>query len=176
MREALEDLLKYPPVLFYGIGNVGRQDDGLGIRFIESLEALIDETSRTGGVSPEKQERLQSISLRSNYQLNVEDALDIAKFETVVFVDATAEELPASTPFQWRSVEPSSDIAFSTHAMSMESILALTEQFYHKKPRAFLLAIPGFQWDIDDQLSPSAQTRLDLALKEIRPCLQKLMV
>ena len=59
--------------LIYGIGNLARQDDGLGIRLIERLE--------TAG-PPE------GMSLESNYQLNAEDALLIAPYDVVIFVDA----------------------------------------------------------------------------------------
>ena len=130
--------------LFYGIGNVGREDDGLGIRLIENLESLALPAH---------------IDVQSNYQLNVEDALEISKYEVVIFVDATVET-HAMAPFQVRPVVPSAEIAFSTHAMSMEAILALCDQLYGVTPKAFVLTMPGYQWDIKDELSAKALDNL----------------
>lgn len=131
-------------LLFYGIGNVGRQDDGLGIRLIENLESVA--TS-------------ENIQFQSNYQLNVEDALDISTFDVVIFVDATVEP-QAIAPFDLREIKPAAEIAFSTHAMSLEGILALSDQFYGKVPRAFVLTLPGYHWEIIDELSPEAHINL----------------
>lgn len=137
--------------LFYGIGNVGRQDDGLGIRFIEALA---------------KKHLPEQIDLQENYQLNVEDSLEISNYDIIIFVDASTET-NAKAPFQVRIVQPSSEIAFSTHAMSMESIVALAEQLYQRQPRAFVLTIPGYEWDIAEQLSPNAQNNLDVTIAHV---------
>lgn len=138
-------------VLFYGIGNVGREDDGLGIRLIENLEA----------------EALPStIELNSNYQLNIEDAMDISGFDIVVFVDATVEK-NARAPFDLRPINPSNDIAFSTHAMGIESILALCDQLYGRFPQAFVLTMPGYQWEIRDELSARAKENLILTTQAL---------
>lgn len=139
----------HPTLLIYGIGNLGREDDGLGIRFIEALEEL---------------DLHSSIQLDSNYQLNVEDSILISEFETVLFVDASAEE-PAQRPFGIRQLHPSGEIAFSTHALSFESLLAITEQYYQKKPQAFLLTIPGSNWGIADQLTTEALDHLEQTLE-----------
>jgi hydrogenase maturation protease len=138
--------------LFYGIGNIGRQDDGLGIRLIENLELL--------NLPPH-------IELQSNYQLNVEDALEISNYDVVVFVDATVTAKSAG-PFFISRIEPSPGIAFSTHAMSMEGILALSDQLYGKAPQAFVLTMPGFQWEVIDELSTEAQANLELTTACLR--------
>jgi len=83
-------LLSNEKCLIYGLGNVGRQDDGLGIRLIEKLESI----------------SLPSfVSLESNYQLNVEDALLISAFEVVLFADASVEA-EAVSPFSIRPIQP----------------------------------------------------------------------
>lgn len=133
-------------LLFYGIGNVGRQDDGLGIRLLETLEGL--------------EQLPANVALQSNYQLNVEDALEISEFDVVIFVDATIEA-KAQAPFQLRRIEPSAEIAFSTHAMTMEHILALADQFYGATPKAFVLTMPGYSWEIADELTTPAQANLE---------------
>jgi hydrogenase maturation protease len=141
-----------PRLLFYGIGNVGRQDDGLGIRLIEELENL---------------NLPAQIELQSNYQLNIEDALEISNFDVVIFVDATIEK-DAIAPFALRPIKPSDDIAFSTHAMGMESILALSDQLYGRTPKAFVLTIPGYSWEIKDELTEAAQQNLTSTIAALK--------
>ncbi len=131
-------------VLFYGIGNVGREDDGLGIYFIDVLEKI--------NLSP-------NIKLQSNYQLNIEDALEISNYDLVIFIDAT-QSPEAKTPCEFLELQSSSEISFTTHAMSMESVLGLCEQLYNKKPKSYLLAIPGYEWGINNQLSTRAKSNL----------------
>lgn len=142
------------PLLIYGIGNQGRQDDGLGIRFIEELEAIKDKSASNW---------FFDVTLESNYQLNVEDALMVSEHSFILFIDATYESLEGKA-FALRRLKPSSDIAFSTHGLGFETILAITEQFYQKTPQAFLLTLPGQNWEIQDQLSPFAESHLATAL------------
>ncbi len=149
-------------ILIYGIGNPGRQDDGLGIAFIESIRPVAAENNW---------------SLESNYQLNVEDAMTISAFDVVVFVDATRESNAAS-PFQWRRLLPKESLTFTTHAMSPETVLALSEELYGAKPKAFLLTIPGSAWEVSTELTAAAQKNLNIALagfsKELSICMNSL--
>jgi hydrogenase maturation protease len=147
-------------IIFFGIGNVGRQDDGLGIRFIESLESI----------------PLPShIGLEGNYQLNAEDALAISEYDIVVFVDATMAP-QARAPYEIRAVQPSAEVSFSTHAMSMGSVLAFCQQLYNKRPKAYSLAIPGSAWNmtagLSEIMSDSAQANLKATLDSITSAFQ----
>jgi hydrogenase maturation protease len=136
------------PVLVYGYGNPGRQDDGLGIALVEQLQAWA------------QAERISGLVLDSNYQLNAEDALTVAEARTVVFVDATGE---GDEPFTFRRLESRAEIAFSTHAMSPESVLALAAELYDKRPPAWLLAIRGYEWEPNAAPTPAAQANLTAA-------------
>ncbi len=131
-------------LLIYGIGNVGRQDDGLGIRLVEILE---------GASLP------SSVTLESNYQLNIEDALLISDYDVVLFVDASMEQSDLES-FSIRGVYPSAHASFSTHEMSIEGVLALCEELYNKKPRTFLLALKGYEWGISEEMSQGARENL----------------
>lgn len=149
-------ILESQRILFYGIGNIGRQDDGLGIQLIDNLE---------------KFSKNSKIEFQSNYQLNIEDSLEISTFDLVIFVDATIEP-NAIAPYELRKLKPSIEIAFSTHAMSMESILALCDQLYGRTPKAFSLTIPGYQWEVMEELSENAANNLDLTTKDLKLCLK----
>ncbi len=134
--------------LIYGIGNVGRQDDGLGWAFIDELEA---------------QEHPAKSDLRRTYQLNLEDADLINGFTRVLFVDATKD--PAVASFALTRPEPKLDFTFTSHALSIPSILATAKQCFGGVPEVHLLAIRGYAWELQMGLTESARHNLGEALK-----------
>ena len=137
------------PILVYGYGNPGRQDDGLGVALVEQLEAWA------------AAEKFSGLACDSNYQLNAEDALAIAGHDLVIFADATREGTAA---FAFRRLAPHATIAFSTHAMAPESVLALCAELYGKQPPTWLLTIRGFAWEPNGALTDAAQANLAAAL------------
>ncbi len=138
-------------VLFYGIGNPGRQDDALGVCFIEELQ---------------KSATASKAEFDSNYQLNVEDALLISEYDVVVFVDASVEK-GLQGPCKISRVEPLDEVSFSSHEMSVGGVLGLCHQLYGRKPRTFLIAIPGFEWGLCEGLSEGARRNLAQALEQV---------
>jgi len=158
------------PWLMYGIGNVGRNDDGLGIRWIEEMERLATAPpSRILNPPIESNSSclLKNLSFQSNYQLNIEDALEITKYDLVIFADASKESM--TTPFQLVEVFPNNEISFSTHAMTIENLLALCEALYGKRPLAYLLKIQGYSWEIQDHLSIEGEKTLAKTLDALAP-------
>jgi hydrogenase maturation protease len=144
-----------PRLLIYGIGNLGRQDDGLGVRLIERLER---------GDLPD------GVTLESGYQLAPEDALTLSEHDAVVFVDATAvPEAPA--PYSLARVAPSTEHAFSTHVLSMGAVLSACLRLYGRAPRAYALAIPGQRFDIGEEISPQAAENLAHAVRDLQAVL-----
>lgn len=133
-------------VLIYGIGNPGRGDDGLGPRLIARLQ--------------EKGAAAADLEIR--YQLNIEEALKIKDYDIVVFVDASKE---IDSPWKFREIGPSETIGFTTHEMSPESVLALSQELYDRTPKSYALAIKGFDWDMGESLSEEAEKNLSQALE-----------
>jgi hydrogenase maturation protease len=129
--------------LIYGIGNAGRQDDGLGWAFIDLLEHT----------HPRSRARL-----RCTYQLGLEDADLISRYTQVLFVDATKD--PAVESFDLSRPEPKLDFSFTSHALSVPAILATTQQCFDHIPDAYLLAIRGYEWELQQGLTSSAQHNL----------------
>lgn len=169
--------LQLPPLqtdkryLVYGIGNIGRRDDGLGIQFITTLEKQIE--IGTLNVTP-------FLSLRSNYQLNIEDAHEISLYNVVIFIDALKQdndpmELNQLQPpdFQLTKIQSQNTINFTTHALSFEAVLSLCQELYHTTPEVYLLSIRGYQWDIQDQLTENAQSNLNIALNYFKSWLNR---
>ena len=141
-------------ILIYAYGNPGRQDDGLGNRFIEDIGEWIEK------------EQLQQIELESNYQLNIEDAWNIAGRDIVIFVDASVEDIE---DFRLSEVTPSEGRSeFTMHAVSPAFVLALCIRLYDKHPRTYLLGIRGYEWEFREGLSEKAGKNLYSALEYMK--------
>jgi hydrogenase maturation protease len=136
--------------LIYGIGNISRQDDGLGIRFVELLE---------------KMDLPEHIQLESCFQLNAEDSLIISEYDRVYFVDASQKNHEKG--FEISPLKSSNEISFSTHAMKPASVLAFCHELYEKNPETFLVAIQGSEWELGEELSESSQKNLQACMDEI---------
>jgi len=136
--------------ILFGIGNCGRNDDGLGWAFLDRLQQEIEFPGQ----------------VEYRYQLQIEDAELISHSETVVIVDAYKGDLPNG--IQWKSCKPSADVGFTSHALSPSSVLFLCQDLYGKSPIANLLLIQGQSWDLRIGLSSGAQRNLDLALQFFR--------
>jgi len=134
-----------PRVLVLGYGNPGRQDDGLG-------PAAVVEIERLGW---------PNLTAFDNYQLNIEDAMDVADHDVVWFVDAAKD---GPSPFAVRELSPASSIEFTSHLMRPEAILAIARQCYGATPQAFLLAIRGYDFEFIEALTPGAVDNLGAAL------------
>jgi hydrogenase maturation protease len=147
-------LLSKKRILIYAFGNPGRQDDGLGNRFVEELEPWLKENGH------------DQVTTESNYQLNIEDADNIKDMDIVVFVDASTEDIG---DYHLGLVEPSEGRSeFTMHAASPAYILALCIKLYQKHPETYLLQIRGYEWEFLEKLSPRAEQNLSQALGFIK--------
>jgi hydrogenase maturation protease len=129
--------------LIYGIGNVSRQDDGLGWAFIDHLERE--------GMCPQAE-------LMRHYQLQLEDADLINGKRRVLFVDATRS--PEVDVLALERVRPNMDSSFTSHAVSVSSILAACEICFQTLPEVWLLTIRGYEWTLQSGLTPKATANL----------------
>jgi hydrogenase maturation protease len=96
-----------------------------------------------------------------NYQLNIEDAVDVADHDVVWFVDAAKT---GPSPYAVLDVSSASTIEFTSHIVRPESVLAIARQCYGRSPRAFLLAIRGYEFEFIEALTPGATDNLQAAL------------
>ena len=86
--------------LIYGIGNVGRQDDGLGWAFVDWLQA---------------EGRCSNAEIQKGYQLLLEDAELISNKQRVLFVDATKDTSVASFTLGARGAENGLQLHVARH-------------------------------------------------------------
>jgi hydrogenase maturation protease len=135
------------PILVIGIGNPSRGDDAIGPLAIERLEAL----------------GLPGVELLTDFQLQVEHALDLVGRSEVVFVDAT---VAGEGPFSFEPVAPAADLSATTHALAPAAVLDVYRQYTDAPlPVARVLAVRGFEFELGAPLSDAAARNLDAALE-----------
>ena len=146
----LEQLADYnhQDCLIYGIGNIGREDDGLGWAFIDWLE-------NSGAC--------KNAELTRHYQLQLEDADLISKKRRVLFVDATKAESVDDICLE--HVKPRMDTSFTSHSVSVPTILATCQTCFNTLPEVQLLTIKGYAWELKTGLTASAEHNLGEAKK-----------
>jgi hydrogenase maturation protease len=132
-------------VLVLGYGNPGRQDDGLGPAVANAIDRL----------------GWPGVTAYDNYQLNIEDALEVAAHDAVWFVDATKT---GAAPFTVSALEPVRSVHFTSHIMGPQTVLAIAQQCCGKAPPAFLLGIRGYEFEFVEALTPGAVANLATAL------------
>ncbi len=152
-------------ILLIGYGNPGRLDDGLGPALAEKFQAL--ETDCVGAQRFASQEQpsfqtLEPLTVESNYQLNVEDAAQIAEHDLVVFADASTAAKP---PFTFTPVEvEKGGLSFSSHSVSAPQLMGMVEELFGKEPEAWMLAIRGYEFnEFGERLSEQAEENLTCA-------------
>lgn len=145
-------------ILVYAYGNPGRQDDGLGTALVNRLEAWVAELD------------LKGIDFDSNYQLNIEDAEAISKYNTVVFIDASTEDIH---DFILTPVTGEMEVSFTTHAASPGYIVKLCGELFNRFPEVYLLHIKGYEWEFQEGLSPMAEINLAKALEFMKGFVSK---
>jgi hydrogenase maturation protease len=109
-----------------------------------------------------KRRRLRGVACDANYQLNIEDALACASYDTVIFVDAARG---LRKPFTFTKVEAAAAMPAMSHALGPEAVMAVAAELYGKTPDARLLAIRGKRWEVGEGLSAEAEANLALALE-----------
>jgi hydrogenase maturation protease len=133
------------PILIIGIGNPSRGDDALGPLLIEHLEA----------------HPLPGVELLSDFQLQVEVALDMQGRQQVVFVDAS---LDAPAPFSFTPAVAAIDASYSSHELSPGALLHAYRNLFGEAPPAFVLALRGQAFELGEGLSEAASVNLEAAL------------
>ena len=88
----------------------------------------------------------------------VEDAELIAEYKNIFFIDACKKH--SKEGFLIEPIFPADKVAFSTHAVPPNQILNLCETIYNKKPKAYVIKIDGYEWDIEIGLSEKAKLNL----------------
>jgi hydrogenase maturation protease len=141
--------MNHPSVLVIGYGNSIRGDDGLGPMVATQVEAW----------------NLPQVKSLCLHQLTPEIAAELAIVKFAIFVDASIQtkflellpvKLIEKTEIKWG------------HYLTPESLLGLTQQLYQTVPEAYLISVPGVNFELCDSLSQVAQEGVNQALQEIQ--------
>ena len=134
------------PILIFGWGNPSRGDDALGPLLIERVASL----------------DLPGVECLTDFQLQVEHALDLLDRKSILFVDAS---FSAAAPFSTSLLASTHDGSFSTHAISPEAVMQVYVDLHGETPPpCHLLAIRGERFELGESLSPVAARHLEAAL------------
>ena len=145
----------------FAIGNASRGDDALGPELAQMLRA-------EGWFDGERAELIEV------YQLQVEDALELAGREAVLFIDAQRPQGPerghgvagagADAGVSLRTTTKAPAPLFS-HALEPGALLEVHDRVFGRSPPpAWVLAITGTDFGLGAPLSPAARARLPAAL------------
>ena len=143
------------PVLVLAVGNPSRGDDAIGPELAARLEAAA----------------LPGVEVISEFQLQVENALDLEGRELVVFVDAgTGTRAPCET----RRIAPAADFLHTSHALSPEAVLATYERVTGESaPEAWVVCVRGESFELGEPLTAAAARHLEAAWLRLRElCLE----
>jgi len=136
-------------ILLLGIGNNGRSDDALGWKFVEEFTS---------------QQELFDVEYR--YQLQVEDALQITEYDTVIFVDASHTQY--TNGYSFYECTPNRKDTFTTHSLEPETVLWLANDLFNQLPKAYVMAISGMEWELHQGLTEAAQLNFERAIEHFK--------
>ncbi len=136
-------------ILIIGYGNDLRSDDGVGQKIANQIQNW-------------QIPHIQSIAL---HQLTPELAETISEVKKVIFIDV----YPASegAKIQIQNLEPTNMRDKIGHISDPRSLLALCQALYNHLPEAWMIAIPGVNFDFGEILSPTTEQGMNEALAAI---------
>lgn len=137
--------------LVFGWGNPSRGDDALGPLFVEQFESL-------AALHPE----WGAVEFLTDFQLQVEHALDLRGRRRVLFVDASVD---APAPCALAGIAAADSVGFTTHAMSPQAVLRVYAEIENTTPPpTWLLAIRGEHFELGADITVAARGHLESAL------------
>lgn len=140
--------------LVFGYGNPSRGDDAIGPEFVRRLEAEAAAHPEWGAVE-----------FLTDFQLQVEHALDLEARDRVLFVDASVSAPP---PFSLDRLEPRDDLTHTTHSVSPAAVLHVYRRVVGgEPPPAWMLAIRGSRFELGEPMGAAASVHLDAALARV---------
>lgn len=134
------------PTLIIAVGNLSRGDDALAPLLLELIEPDIDE---------------RTTELLTDFQLQLEHALDINGRDRVLFIDAAVE---CTKPFSFSEQQPSTEYTHTSHIMSPAAIMQVYQTITKRlPPPCFLLSIKGESFELGEAISAPAEQHLQAA-------------
>ena len=115
--------------------------------------------------------KLGGVDLLTDYQLQIEHAVDLEHRQLVIFVDASVS---SPEPYGYQELQAERDESYTTHAMSPAAVLDVYRQISHcDPPQTFLLAIRGYEFELGQDISEQARVNLQHAFEFITKTVSK---
>jgi Ni,Fe-hydrogenase maturation factor len=104
------------------------------------------------------------------HQLTPELAEELTRVDRAIFVDARLD----GEAMEVSAIEPdeSGTAVNLGHAINPRSLLSLAKSLYGNVPRAWLVAVPGENFEMCDRLSPTGEKGVEEALRQIEQLLE----
>lgn len=149
---------EHSSVLVFTYGNPSRGDDALGPAMFELLEQYIQETSER-----------DNVQLLTDYQLQIEHAVDLEQREGVLFIDASQS---SESPYEFHELQPQRDNSYTTHAMSPAAVLAVYSQISHQQPPpSYMLTIRGYEFGLGRAITEQGRWNLQQSFDFVKKLL-----
>ena len=137
--------------LIIGYGNPLRSDDGLGWHAAERLcESLSSPT----------------VEVLTRQQLTADLAAPVSEASTVFFIDAAQDGEPGD--LTCKEIQPESWTPSFSHELSPGGVLAVAEELYGARPKAYLMSLCGECFDHGEKLSAKVQASLPQLITLVR--------
>jgi hydrogenase maturation protease len=139
-------------LVVFACGNPSRGDDALGPEVLARLEA--EQARRPDWAD---------IELVTDFQLQLEHALDLEGRGLALFIDAS---VACPAPCGLARVAPAQDTSYTSHALSPAAVLHVYEATTGRAaPPAFVLAVRGYAFELGEPLSDLAREHLKAAAR-----------
>ncbi len=145
----LDSKMTQKTVLVLGYGNPIRGDDGIGQTVATEVENW----------------NLPNVRSQSLHQLVPEVAETLSQVDVAIFVDASI----TGETVELLAVEPLEKTELNWgHHLNPQSLLTLAKNLYNKTPEAWLISVPGVDFELGENLSETAKQGVTIALEKIK--------
>lgn len=140
------------PILILAYGNPSRGDDALAPLLLEKIEQFPSDL-------------IAQIECLTDFQLQIEHALDLKQRQLVLFMDASVAN---QKPVELTQIQALNDNSYTTHAMSPQAVMQVYENIEGIPPPCFLLSLQGKSFELGEGLSQSATESLNEAVNKLK--------
>jgi len=138
------------PLLVLAVGNESRGDDALGPLLSRRLADWVAGT-----------EMAVEVELIEEFQLQVENTLDLEDRKLALFIDAGNEP---QSPFAFYQAVKQQMEGHTSHAVAPEALLGVYAMVHDEEPPPmFVLCVAGSAFELGEPLSPQARLNLEQA-------------
>jgi hydrogenase maturation protease len=139
------------PLLVLTVGNESRGDDALGPLLVRHLTGWLEISSMASS----------GVELIEEFQLQIENTLDLKGRKLVLFVDAGKD---TQSPFTFYEATKKRLEGHTSHAIAPEALLGVYAMIHDEEPPPmFILCIAGSAFELGEPLTHQASENLQQA-------------